>query len=286
MRAAVALALLGGCAAASSSTRERELEARLARSEAQLTALTERFSRAGRLPRPAPDPAVTYAVAVGPHDLVEGPADAKVTLIEAYEFLCPYCRRVDPTVQALRAKYGNDLRVVSKYLVIHGTEAVAPALLACAAHKQGQLAPARAALWDTLFDDQLGVIEAHTATPHLITTVAGATGLDPAMLAADAGLLGDEFGPSSCMQWIQDSIDQLDGFEVSATPAFFVNGRYLSGAHQRGTFERLIDEELAKATAAIERGVPAADYYASEIVGKGATEVRDALSELEDDEAE
>ena len=156
---------LAGCGAASP---HGDVEARLARSERLLAALIERFERAGRLPAAAPDPAVTYAVAIGAHDLVEGPADAKVTLIEAYEFLCPYCKRVDPTIQALRKKYGTDLRVVSKYMVVHGTPAVAPALLACAAHKQGKLAPARDALWATLFDAELNVIEAHTETAHLV----------------------------------------------------------------------------------------------------------------------
>ena len=32
---------------------------------------------------------------------------------------------------------------------------------------------------------------------------------------------------------------------VSSTPAFFVNGRYLSGAQPFESFQRLIDQELA-----------------------------------------
>ena len=33
---------------------------------------------------------------------------------------------------------------------------------------------------------------------------------------------------------------------VTGTPAFFINGRYLSGAQPFSNFKRLIDEELAK----------------------------------------
>ncbi len=33
---------------------------------------------------------------------------------------------------------------------------------------------------------------------------------------------------------------------VTGTPAFFVNGRYLSGAQPFSSFKRLIDEELKK----------------------------------------
>ena len=105
------------------------------------------------------------------------------------------------------------------------------------------------------------------------------------MLAADAGLLGDEFGPSSCLTWITDSVDELDTFHVSATPAFFVNGRYLGGAQGQARFEVLIDEELAKAGAAISGGVPAAQFYDQVIVGRGATEVADPLAEFMDDQA-
>ena len=36
-------------------------------------------------------------------------------------------------------------------------------------------------------------------------------------------------------------------FGVDATPAFFINGRFLSGAQPQASFETLIDEELKKA---------------------------------------
>ena len=50
------------------------------------------------------------------------------------------------------------------------------------------------------------------------------------------------------------------------TPAFFVNGRYLSGAQPEASFSRLIDEVLKKAK---DSGVSRGDYYAKEVVAKG-----------------
>ena len=56
-------------------------------------------------------------------------------------------------------------------------------------------------------------------------------------------------------------------FGARGTPAFFVNGRFLSGAQPFPAFEKLIDEELKKAKAS---GVARGDYYAKNIVAKGA----------------
>ena len=62
--------------------------------------------------------------------------------------------------------------------------------------------------------------------------------------------------------------DQKTAVSLGArgTPAFFVNGRYLSGAQPVASFSRLIDEELKKAKSS---GVSKGDYYEKEIVAKG-----------------
>jgi predicted DsbA family dithiol-disulfide isomerase len=51
------------------------------------------------------------------------------------------------------------------------------------------------------------------------------------------------------------------------TPAFFVNGRYLSGAQPEASFSRVIDEVMKKAK---DSGVARGDYYAKEVVAKGS----------------
>ena len=62
--------------------------------------------------------------------------------------------------------------------------------------------------------------------------------------------------------------DQKTAVSLGArgTPAFFVNGRYISGARPVDDFSKLIDEELKKAKAS---GIPRADYYKKAIVAKG-----------------
>ena len=46
---------------------------------------------------------------------------------------------------------------------------------------------------------------------------------------------------------VQKDLDQGQLYGVNATPAFFVNGRLLSGAQPLEEFQRVIDDELARA---------------------------------------
>src|SRR5690349_12212672 len=78
--------------------------------KASLAALSKGGMGAGagqqRPARAEPDRAKTYAVPID-GDAFDGPADAKVTLVKAYDYACPYCEKVRPTMKDLRAKYGN-----------------------------------------------------------------------------------------------------------------------------------------------------------------------------------
>ena len=103
-----------------------------------------------RAPRPEPDRAKTYSVPID-GDPFDGPADAKVTLVKAYDYACPYCERVRDTMDELRKKYGNDLRIVYKQFVVHPQVATAGALAFCAAAKQGKAHEMDVALWDKGF---------------------------------------------------------------------------------------------------------------------------------------
>jgi protein-disulfide isomerase len=68
--------------------------------------------------------------------------------------------------------------------------------------------------------------------------------------------------------------EQAQGLTLGArgTPAFFVNGRFLSGAQPLETFQKLVDEELAKARTLVDRGVPRARVY-EVTIAEGRTKV-------------
>jgi protein-disulfide isomerase len=222
-----------------------------------------------RQARPEPDRAKTYAMPVD-GDPVEGPADAKVTLVKAYDYLCPFCERVRDTMDDLRKKYGNDLRVVYKQLVVHPPVATVGALAVCAAHKQGKFVEMDKLLWDQGYKGRQLQKDGGEGGGRCWEGDAGC----PTVLgyAQQLGLNADKFKADmkgECQQLIQKDMRDLTAIGVGSTPTFFINGRYMVGAMPMENFVTLIDEELKKANEAIQAGTPAASYYQQAVLDKG-----------------
>jgi len=251
--AAVALA---GCVSDNKNT-DKKLD-ELAKSVNELKDLVKAGGagagrQAPRPMRPQADPAKTYAVPVE-GDPFEGPADAKITIVKGYEYACPFCEKVRPTLAELRKKYPNDVRVVHKQFVVHPQVATAAALAICAGSKQGKFPKMDELLWEKAFKTRQ-FDEAH------LEELAKEAELDVNRYKAD--VKGD------CQAFIQKDQMELVNFGVGATPAFFINGRFLSGAQPMPAFEALVQEELKKADERIAAGTSKADYYKTWVIAKG-----------------
>lgn len=261
---ALTVVALSGCPRSSSTPPAAEpSSAEMALLAQRVDKLDRRLARIekalGAELRPEPDPAATYSIPVA-GDPFEGPADAKVTIVKAFEFACGFCYRVRPTLDALVASYKGDVKIVYKYFVVHD-QAVVPGLAACAAGKQGKFAAMKDLIWEKGFVEE-------SLEEEKMTELATELGLDLAAYAQD--LRGE-----SCMSWLKDGYQMLARMGVRGTPAFFINGRFLSGAQPVEAFKAIIDDELAKANQVISGGVSAADYYQTQVVDKGATELED-----------
>lgn len=243
-----------------------------------------------RAQRPEPDRAKTYAVPID-NDPFDGPADAKVTLVKALDYACGYCEKVRGTMDDLKKKYGSDLRIVYKQLVIHPKNAMLGALAFCAASKQGKHREMDALIWDKGFNarqfdltDMPMVVPAEKPTdpqqqqqpqgrPQTVKCWDHPDGCKHVYgFATELGLNMDKFKADlkgECTTIVANDGAQLSKFGLSSTPSFFVNGRFISGAQQLETFSRLIDEELKKANERIAAGTPAASYYQQWVLDKG-----------------
>jgi protein-disulfide isomerase len=211
--------------------------------------------------RPEPDRSKTYSVAVN-GDPFDGPADAKITIVKAYDYACPYCERVRPTMEDLKKKYGSDLRVVYKQLVVHPQTAMTGALAFCAAAKQGKATQLDGLLWEKGFKQrQFDTDQCWTAgTCEKVNGFAQEARLDLTKFKEDM---------KGCQQQVQNDMRDLQKLGVAATPAFFINGRFISGAVPIDNFVTVIDEELKKANERIQQGTPAAQYYQQWVIDKG-----------------
>jgi protein-disulfide isomerase len=269
----VAVVVLAACQADNKNL-ERKIED-LNKKLDTLSAQLARGGGAGAAPqRPArvePDRAKTYAVPVD-GDPAEGPADAKVTVVEGYDYACPFCEKVRPSMEELRKKYPSELRIVHKQFVVHPQQATAPALAACAADKQGKFKELDALLWDKGFKarqfDKDATAEAGGAQ-RCWDTAAGC----PIVLgfAQELGLNLDKFKADmkECQQLVQKDMRDLTALVVGSTPTFFINGRYMVGAAPTESFVQLVEEELKKANERIAAGTPAASYYQQAVLDKG-----------------
>ena len=220
--------------------------------------LRAQVGRAGAAPaRPqqpqGPDPAKVYAVGIAGAPSI-GPAAAPLTVVIAYEHLCPWCNKQRQAFAEVRAAYGDDVRFVFRPFVVHEPAADA-SLAACAADRQGHFAEASDALWATAFDkrayDRASVENAVASLP----------GIDRARLRADMD--GD------CKSWVDSERASLLALGVYATPQVWVNGRPVSGYKPLEALKPLLDEELARAKQRIAAGTPASDYYAEWVLKKG-----------------
>jgi protein-disulfide isomerase len=204
--------------------------------------------------RAAPDPKDVYAVPVAGYP-ADGPPDALVTIVRAFDFACPFCERSRATMQELRALYPADVRIVYRAFVVHPV-AQLPAQAACAAHKQGQFLEMERRLWDESF-------ASHTFDQAEMERLAVEIGADLDRFRADMA------GP--CAGAVATDQQELTRFGVGATPTFFINGHYFTGAQPTTAFAAVIDQELALARSRIKGAGKSArkTYYATWILAKG-----------------
>jgi protein-disulfide isomerase len=180
--------------------------------------------------RPArPDPSRRYAVKTTGSPQ-KGGSDAKLAIVEFSDFQCPFCGRVTPTLQQIQDAYGDQVRIVFKHLPL-GMHSKAPAAHAAAeaAHRQGKFWE----MHDRIFANQAAM------SPEKYEEYAVEMGLDL-----------DQFKKDVVSSEVKARIDadtaEAGKLGVTGTPAFFVNGRFLSGAQPFNSFKALIDEELGK----------------------------------------
>src|SRR6185312_108100 len=195
---------------------------------------------------------------------VEGPANAPVTIVEAFDFACPYCRQVSDTLESLVKDYNAKVRVVFKNMVVHPQVATTAHLASCAAAKQGKYPQFKNALWTKGFDAYASARDPSKLGEDNIIAIAKDVGLDTDKLKTD--MKSDE-----CKNFLENDRKELDKFHVNSTPTLFVNGTHVGGALPETQFKTMIDEKLKLVE---QSGVPAGEYYDKEIMGKGEKQFR------------
>jgi protein-disulfide isomerase len=178
--------------------------------------------------RRGPDPARKYNVNVQ-EAAAKGPDDAPITVVEFSDFQCPFCKRVTPTLDQIEEAYPGKVRVVFKHLPL-SIHAKAPA-----AHAASVAAQNQGKFWemhDKIFENQRNLSEEN------YDKWAAELGLDVAKFKADRQA-------EETKKRVARDVSEAGALGVTGTPAFFINGKFMSGAQPFDAFKAKIDAELA-----------------------------------------
>ena len=165
---------------------------------------------------------------------IRGAADAPVTIVEFSDFECPFCKQTHPTLKQLLDRYPGKVRLAYRDFPLDSIhpQARRAAEAARCASDQGKF-------WE--YHDVL-----FTQSPQLaledLRRYAGQVGLD---VTKFDGCLAAGVNKAA----VQRDLDEGNRLGITGTPAFFINGRTLTGAQPPEAFTRLIEQELARIAA-------------------------------------
>ena len=169
---------------------------------------------------------------------VRGNPNAPITIVEFSDFQCPYCQRAANTVEEVLERYPDDVKLVYLHFPLGNHPWAKPAAIAsyCAAQSD---ADAFWTLHDFYFDNQRALTPANVIERS--RDVLRNTDVD---MEAWSTCATDESSAAYQAAEAEVEANMALGQEhgVSGTPAFFINGRLLSGAKPIAEFEQMIEQ--------------------------------------------
>jgi protein-disulfide isomerase len=169
------------------------------------------------------------------HEILDDPASpvagnpkGDVTLVEFFDYRCPYCKQVEPSLEALLGE-DRQLRFVYKEMPVLGPVSVVAARVALAARNQGKYEAFHKAMMNTK-----GQID-----EAAVYKVAGSVGLDMDRLKR-------EMNSPEVQQAIKANLDLAEALEIRGTPGFIIGEEIVPGAVDLGTLKQLIADARKK----------------------------------------
>ena len=143
---------------------------------------------------------------------VGGNPQGDVTIVEFFDYRCPYCKQVLPSLQEL-LKEDHKLRFVYKEMPVLGPQSVVAARAALAAQRQGKYEAFHSSMMAT--KGQIG--------EDTVYKVAGSVGLDVDRLKKDMAAPEIE-------QTLKANLALADALNIHGTPGFVIGDHIVPGA--------------------------------------------------------
>jgi len=158
-----------------------------------------------------------------------GPENAEVTIIKFFDYECPYCKKLQKSIDEVREKYESRLEIKYVHFPLRNHQnAVEAAIAAECAHTQHRFSDAH----DYLFQHQ--------------------TGLDSVRWEEISQSIGipDRQAFLSCIEYqepflsVEKGIAAARQLGISSIPTFLINGRMYQGGMPADLLEGLVEAEL------------------------------------------
>jgi len=155
---------------------------------------------------------------------VGGNPQGDVSIVEFFDYRCPYCKQVQPELETL---LGQDpkLRLVYKEMPVLGPSSVVAAHAALAARLQGKYEPFHNAMMATK-----GQI-----SEDVVYRVAGSVGLDVERLKRD-------MASPEVDQAVKANLALAEALDIRGTPGFIIGDHIVPGAIELDSLKDLIAE--------------------------------------------
>jgi protein-disulfide isomerase len=164
------------------------------------------------------------------HELLEDPDSpvggnpkGDVSLVEFFDYRCPYCKQVEPAIEALLGK-DKQLRFVYKEFPVLGPDSVHAARAALAARKQGKYEPMHRALM---------AVKGPLDEPAIMK-VAASVGLDLERLKTDIAAPETD-------RTLKANVNLAEALDIRGTPGFVIGDEIVPGAVSLEELKRLIE---------------------------------------------
>jgi protein-disulfide isomerase len=148
----------------------------------------------------------------------KGSAKPDVTLVEFFDYACPYCKASNPSIDRLLQE-DKGLRVVYRELPILGPNSVTAARLSLEASQLGRFAKFHDTLWATGRPD-----------PQTIATAAKATGIPP-----------EPHDDAAIEAELKRNFQLAGELGATGTPLFVIGDRVMNGAVGYDALKQAID---------------------------------------------
>jgi protein-disulfide isomerase len=163
-----------------------------------------------------------------PRDFVAGNPNGRITVVEFFDYRCPYCKTVAGRAMETAKKDGK-VRVMFKELPILGPESVFAARAALAAQRQGKYIEYHLALMRTR----------ERLTDEITIRVAQGVGLDLEKLKKD-------MASPEIKRQLEANLELAQELGIRGTPAFIVGDKLAPGAIDEATLVKMIADARKK----------------------------------------